>query len=350
MARIGTREVLGIGEESEQVEFKEQFTPRAGPTLVAFANARGGKLYLGVSDAGRVVGVEDINKLKSDIQHLVSNCQPSITVTMRKETLTSSSSKPILVVSVQEGENKPYAYNNVCFTREGTSTKAMRPTEIIALAEQSERIKFDRGVCKKFDYHKHFDKNKLQLFLKKAGLPACGDEKEVMATLDNLEVLSKAKSKAHPVFNNAGVLFFAKDLHKIFQHTEVACASYKNEEKTFIIDAELFNSDLIANVEGAMQFLRKNLRLEYHFVVGQLQRQEVLEIPEDALREALINAVTHRDYLHDGASTVVEIYTNRIEISNIGALPRGLDSKDFGKRSVPRNRLLAELMHRAKVC
>ena len=169
-----------------------------------------------------------------------------------------------------------------------------------------------------------------------------------MAALDNLGVLVEASRTARSTFNNAGVLFFAKDLSITLRQAEVACASYKNEEKTYIVDRAHFNDDLLTNVESAMQFLQKNLRLEYHIIAGQLQRQELLEIPEDALREALINAVTHRDYLHEGANVTVEIYTDRVEISNMGTLPKGLDEKDFGKKSVPRNRLVAELMHRAK--
>ena len=224
----------------------------------------------------------------------------------------------------------------------------MYPEEIIAAAEQGERIKFDNVVCKKFDYQKHFDKEKLQLFLKKAELPLCSNKQEIIEKLDNLGVLVTSGSTSSPALNNAGVLFFAKDLSKIFRHAEVACASYKNNEKTYIVDAAQFNGDLLANVESAMQFLQKNLRLEYRIIAGQLQRQELLEIPEDALREALINAVTHRDYLHDGANVTVEIFTDRVEISNMGTLPKGLDAKDFGKKSVPRNVLIADLMRRAK--
>ena len=348
VTKINTRTVLDTGEEDEQVEFKARFTNKVGHTLSAFANARGGSVYIGVSDTGRVVGVEDLNKLKSDVQHLISNCKPSIVVAMRKATTNNNRSKPILVVTVREGEHKPYAYNNVCYTREGASTRPMRPEEIITAAEQGERIKFDHVACKKFNYQKHFDRDKLLLFLKKAELPPCSNEKEIMAALDNLEVLVESSRRARPAFNNAGVLFFAKDLSKIFRHAEVACASYKNEEKTYIVDAAQFNRDLLTNIESAMQFLTKNLQLEYRIVAGQLQRQELLEIPEDALREALINAVTHRDYLHDGANVTVEIYTDRVEISNIGTLPNGLDQKDFGKKSVLRNRLVADLMHRAK--
>ena len=101
------------------------------------------------------------------------------------------------------------------------------------------------------------------------------------------------------------------------------------------------------NIEDSLDFLKKHLRLEYHFPTGQLQRKEVLEIPEDALREALTNAVTHRNYLTKGISVSVEIFDDRVEIYNFGVLPKKLKRSEFGKRSVPRNELIAQLMLRA---
>ncbi len=76
--------------------------------------------------------------------------------------------------------------------------------------------------------------------------------------------------------------------------------------------------------------------------------KEVLEITEDALREALINAVTHRNYLREGISVTVGIFDDRVEIYNFGVLPKDLKRSDFGKRSSPRNPLIAQLMLRAK--
>ena len=90
------------------------------------------------------------------------------------------------------------------------------------------------------------------------------------------------------------------------------------------------------------------MRLEYHFPKGQLRRKEVLEIPENALREALVNAVTHRNYLAKGISVTVEIYSNRVEIYNFGGLHKKLKKSEFGTKSVTRNELIAGLMLRAK--
>ena len=96
------------------------------------------------------------------------------------------------------------------------------------------------------------------------------------------------------MLNNAGALFFSKNLERIYPHAEVSCALFKGTEKIHVIDRKIFNKDIISNIEDSVDFLKKHLRLEYKFPTGQLRRQEVLEIPEEALREALVNAITHR--------------------------------------------------------
>ncbi len=341
-------EALETGEGSS-VEFKKEYTSDIGKSICAFANASGGKVILGVSDSGAVVGIEVTNKLKGDIGSLVDNCDPPIHVNMKEYAPTKGRrDKKVLVVAVKEGSGKPHSHNNTFYIRRGASNKKMRRGEIIEMAEKKGLIGFDTIPCEDFDSRKDFDVDKLFLFLEKASLPMPNKD-GILPSLESLQVVSIDKEKQPlPIFNNAGVLFFAKALGKIFWHTEVACALYRGKDKTKIIDTIQLNSDLISSVDGAMTFLLKSLRLEYRIVPGQLQREEVFEIPEDALREALINAVTHRDYLNKRTNVTVEVYDNRVEISNYGGLPEELDKKNFGKKSVLRNRLIADLMHRAK--
>jgi len=103
--------------------------------------------------------------------------------------------------------------------------------------------------------------------------------------------------------------------------------------------------DIISNIENALHFIKQELRVRYE-MTGTARRKEVYELPLDALREAVINAVIHRDYLQTGSHTVVEIFDDRIEISNPGGLPKGLTPAEFGKKAVRRNPLIASLLHR----
>jgi ATP-dependent DNA helicase RecG len=95
-----------------------------------------------------------------------------------------------------------------------------------------------------------------------------------------------------------------------------------------------------------MNFLKRYIAVRYE-MTGEARRREVPELPYDALREAIINAVAHRDYFQRGANVMVEVYDDRIEISNPGGLPKGLSPEEFGKRSVLRNPKIAGMLHRA---
>jgi ATP-dependent DNA helicase RecG len=83
-------------------------------------------------------------------------------------------------------------------------------------------------------------------------------------------------------------------------------------------------------------------------MTGEPRRKEIPEVPYDALREAIINAVAHRDYFEKGANVMVEMFDDRIEITNFGGLVKGLKPEDFGKKSVLRNPNIAGLLHRVK--
>ncbi len=92
--------------------------------------------------------------------------------------------------------------------------------------------------------------------------------------------------------------------------------------------------------------MQKHLQLRWEITSKSTRRKEVLELPEVALREAMVNAVCHRDYLEEGAQVMVEVFDDRVEIYNPGGLPKGLPEKDFGRRSVCRNPNIAGLLLR----
>ena len=129
------------------------------------------------------------------------------------------------------------------------------------------------------------------------------------------------------LFNNAGVLFFSKNLDDIYFHTKISCVRLKGTEKCYVLDRKIFNKDILSNIDSALLFLQNHLRLKYDIVPGKIQRREILEIPEDALREALVNAVTHRDYLNQGVNVDVEIYDDRLEVSNFRGIAKRIKEK-----------------------
>jgi len=144
---------------------------------------------------------------------------------------------------------------------------------------------------------------------------------------------------------NAGVLFFARSTEFLLLQAKVVCVLYKGTEKLNILDKKDFYGNIIQNIEDAVMFVKRHTNIEYR--IENLRREEIPEIPDIALREAIVNAVCHRDYFEKGASVMIEIFDDRVEISNPGGLPSGLDAKEFGTKSVVRNPIIASLLNRA---
>jgi ATP-dependent DNA helicase RecG len=111
-----------------------------------------------------------------------------------------------------------------------------------------------------------------------------------------------------------------------------------------ILDRKDFDGGIVADIEDALRFVERNTRLAYR--IESLRRQNIPAYPMKALREAIANAVMHRDWFIQGANVFVELYTDRIEVVSPGGLPKGMTLADLGTKSVRRNTLIANLLHR----
>jgi len=320
--------------EGYKIEFKESLA-NIDKEIVAFANSSGGRIFLGIGDDNGVKGIRITNELKSQIQDRANNCQPPATVLLEEF-------GNILVVKVLEGVDKPYKCSAGFYTRVGPNSQKLDRDDIIEFFKSEGKIRFDELVNLRFDYDVHFDHGKFDRFLRLAGISKVLDTPSMLV---NLGVAEKQEGKL--IFNNAGILFFAKNLHDIYFHTTVTCALFDGTEKVDVLDRRDFNEDLISNIDGAMIFLKRYLAVRYE-MTGEPRRREIPEIPYEALREAVINAVAHRDYFEKGTNVMVEIFDDRIEITNFGGLVKGLRPEDFGKKSMPRNAKIADLLHRVE--
>ena len=319
--------------EGYRIEFKESMTS-IDKELIAFANSSGGRIFLGITDNKKIKGVKITNKLKSQVQDIANNCQPPIKIILEEF-------ENILIINVKEGEDKPSKCSSGFYTRVGPNSQKLNRNEIIEFFKSEGLIRFDKLINLKFDYNTHFDPKKLEHFLRLAGISKVLDAPTV---LTNLGVAEKQEGKV--IFNNTGILFFSKNLADIYFHTAITCALYKGTEKIDVLDRRDFNEDLISSIDRAMIFLKQYIPLRYE-MTGEPRRREIPEIPYEALREAIINATAHRDYFKKGTNIMVEMFDNRIEITNFGGLAKGLKPEDFGKKSVLRNPNIANLLHRA---
>ncbi len=319
--------------EGYRIEFKESMTS-IDKELIAFANSSGGRIFLGITDNKKIKGVKITNKLKSQVQDIANNCQPPIKIILGEL-------ENILIINVKEGEDKPSKCSSGFYTRVGPNSQKLNRNEIIEFFKSEGLIRFDKLINLKFDYNTHFDPKKLEHFLRLAGISKVLDASTV---LTNLGVAEKQEGKV--IFNNTGILFFSKNLADIYFHTAITCVLYKGIEKIDVLDRRDFNEDLISSIDRAMIFLKQYIPLKYE-MTGEPRRREIPEIPYEALREAIINAAAHRDYFKKGTNIMIEMFDDRIDITNFGGLAKGLKPEDFGKKSVLRNPNIANLLHRA---
>ena len=335
-------DVLGRG-EGEGIEFKSEYTNRVGRTICSFANTKGGTIYLGISDKGnnpseRVVGIDDPYDVISRVQDVANSCEPSILIRINKKLVDSGNVKgKVLVVVEVDPSESIHRYNKDVYQRVGEEDKPLSTAELSALLKG--RSRFDEDLCKEFNYPKHFDHEKLRSILKHNDYE--GDAAEAIVSLG-----VGIKRNGHVAFRNAGVLFFAKDLNAFYPHASIRCFRFRGtDESGEIIAKNQFNDDLISSMKKALVFLEENLNTEYRFSNNDIRREELLELPQVALREAIVNAVTHRDYLDKGAETTIKIFDNRVEITNPCISIEG-DTSTF-KFNTRVNPVIANLMDKA---
>ncbi len=216
----------------------------------------------------------------------------------------------------------------------------MTTREITEFIQAEGKVRFDEILRDDVDINKVLSKEVFDSYL---GISKITKTLDDYAILENLGVLAYRNQK--PFLNNAGLLFFSDQLSPHLFYATITCALYKGNEKVTILDRKDFTGDLVSNIEDTILFLQKHLNLRYE--ITSMRRKEILEIPEVALREAVVNAACHRDYFEKGANIMVEIFDDRVQISNPGGLPKGLTPEKFGTRSISRNPIISSLFHRA---
>ena len=314
--------------EGYNVEFKEKYSPSIDKEICAMANATGGKILIGIDDKGKIVSAKLTNVLKSQIQDLARKFDPALSVDI-------SELGGVIIIDVPEGSKKPYSAGGKFYLRQGSNSQQLSRDEIKDFFVREGLIMFDDQLTEGFDIKKDVNVKVFDNFLK-----MCNISKllPMEALLENLSLTKNGKMK------NAGTLLFVENIIKFFNQATINCVFFRGKDKYTILDKKEFTSNIYDNYEGAFNFIQSKLNTEYIIKGG--PRREVLELPEEALREAILNAIVHRDYFVRGANIQIYIFSDRVEITNPGGLVKGMTIKDLGKKSLSRNNLLFGLMQR----
>jgi ATP-dependent DNA helicase RecG len=314
--------------EGLTVEFKERYTPRIDEDIVAFTNAKGGTLLLGVRDEGIVVGERLTNDLKAKITSLARNCKPSITTEL-------SQVGEVVAVVVAEGTEKPYSCASGYYRRLDGTTQKMSHDELRIMFAENEPLPFEEKTVKGFTFD-DISRAKIRAFTREAAIRI--GSTAVPDFLRSLKVADEARVK------NAGILFFAKDVYDHLHQAQMTLLAFKGKDRVHIYDRRDVRDDLLTQFNEAVGFLQKHLNVRSE-ILG-VNRQDIYEIPIEVLREAMVNALMHRDYSITGTQVSVEVFDDRVEIVNPGGLPKGLSVRDLGTVSIRRNELVSDLFFR----
>ena len=322
--------------ETYTVQFKKSPDKTLAAEVAAFANSSGGRVFIGISDDNRVVGTDTSNRARGEIRSSLSAIEPAVDYALEIDGDTQ-----IIIVNVPEGKQKPYSCPSGFFMRMGDGKQKLNRDQILEFIQREGRVRYDEIVREDLPVEGHLDSKAYERYLKLSGISAVLDRDAILANLG-----CAAKADGRLVFTNAGALFFRNNSEDIqFRHAGVVCVLYKGLVKADILDAQTYEDGIVDNIDSAMAFLKRNLRTRYEFE-GFSPRKNVLELPEKACKEAITNACAHRLWFEKGARIMVEVFDDRVDVTSPGGVPSGITPENFGTKSVTRNPVIANLLHR----
>jgi ATP-dependent DNA helicase RecG len=319
------RKLIQTG-ETETVEFKTTFGKEVIISLSAFANTAGGKVVVGVDNAGRPTGIQvGPESEQRYINEIKTATYPQI---IPHVTSFEMGGRTVLVFEINEYPVKPVSCKNRYYKRVKNSNHLLSLDEIVDLKQQSLNISYDAYRLK--EPLESLDRLLMEQFIEKAnstGRVNLGDD--LLTNLTKLKLIHNGRPTL------ASMLLFGN--HGYTLHI----GRFKAPDT--IIDDLLLKAPLLTALDEAMLFIKKHINLSYDFD-GSLQRKERWQYPLEALRELLLNAVVHRDYKNT-SDIVIKIFDDRILFTSPGRIYGNLTIADLQRDdyvSSIRNKLLAE--------
>ncbi len=318
--------------ESESVELKAIYSDDIKKEILAFANTRGGKLYIGIEDDGTVLGVENTDFVIQQISNAARDAiKPDVTLFMRYSVLTLEE-KNIIEVEIQCGAHKPYYLAGKglrpegVYVRQGTSSVPASDTAIRHMIKETDGDNYEelRSLNQDLTFEKAAET------FKKRGLPFSEPQMKTLGLIDH-----------DGLYTNLAFLLSDQCPHII------KAAAFDGIDTQNFQDRREFGGSLLKQLEDAYAYL--DMRNRTFATFEGLLRIDHKDYPETALRESLLNAIIHRDY-SISAGTLLGIYKNRVEIISIGGLAGGISYEDMMLGiSYCRNKNLANVFYRLQL-
>lgn len=334
-------------QESTTLEFKSQLpnNQQIVKTIIAFCNLYGGRLIIGIDDDRDIIGVSESgidDMLDLLEQSIFNNCKPTILPTIYTQRIDN---KVIIIIEVSAGMNKPYfllskGLNEGTYIRVGANTVKATPEIIQELQWQSRGHSLDKMPIYQAGVDE-IDLDEFRSFLKIQKINFRPNQLDDY--IKNYDIIVSEHSRTYP--STAGILLFGKNPQRFLSEAFIICSHFKGIAGREAIAAHDCVGNIFRQLDEAENFVKSRLNKE--FSIKGIKRQEKLEIPENALREILINAIVHRNYqIHSPIK--IAIYDDRIEIYSPGIFPGPLkpEQLELGLTYI-RNRIICRIFREA---
>lgn len=321
--------------EQQNIEYKSSWHDDYLKWICGFANAQGGVIYIGKNDIGNIIGVADYKSLMDEIPNKIKN---NLGITAEVN-LLQDGEKNYIEIIVQP-YSVPISLRGRYYYRSGSVKQELTGASLNEFLLKKAGQTWDDVIESRATFD-DIDENTVKIFLRKAEEAGRLPEIEGLSTPQLLEKLRLAKNGQ---LKRAAIVLFGKDPGAFYPNTFVKIGKFEDDEFTIRFQ-EMEEGNLI-------QVLDKVLRtLDHKFLIRNISfegmnRVETIEYPLPALREMLLNALVHRNYM--GAPTQIRVYDNKLSVWNHGTLPEGitLDKLTKSHSSYPRNPILAEACFR----
>lgn len=318
--------------ESSSVELKERINSDFKKEIIAFANSDGGEIYVGVARDGTVVGVDDSEKEMERISCMIHDgIHPDLIPFTSIETVEKEG-KTLICVTVSRGGRPPYHLTDKglkpsgVYIRHGVTSIPASEELIREMIQQSDGLTYDKARSMNqeltFQYAESYFRDRNLAF-----------------AIENRRTLGLIDADGY--FTNTALLLSDQCEHSI------KCAVFEDTNKMRFKTRKEFSGSVLKQLEDVYEYIELLNNVNADF--SGLQRIESYDYPEYALREALLNTIIHRDYNYSG-STIINIFTDRIEFVSIGGLVKGITLADILHGvSQSRNTVLANIFYRLKL-
>lgn len=318
--------------ENKTTEFKRKYVDDIKNTIIAFANCDGGTLYIGVNDDGTVCGVDNVDDIMLRVTNAIrDSVRPDITMFVECHNDVMND-KPIVRITVQRGTARPYYLQRKgirpegVYVRQGASTVSATDTAILNMIKLTSGDSYEEA--RSLEQHLTFQKT--ADFLKKRKVEFGKNQMRTLHLIgeDNM-------------YTNLGFLLSDQCTHMI------KLAVFEGSRKSVFKDRRELSGSLLEQLEEAFDYIDRYNRTRAEF--SGLDRLDMRDYPPEAIREALLNAIVHRDYSFSGAA-LISIFDDRIEFVTIGGLIKGITLADVKLGiSVLRNQYLANIFYRLRL-